>query len=189
MTACQKAPETMAEDSKRKTRSADSADTPSHVLIDYRGMIGRPKGKKPVPHRMSPVLAFWPEPGKMNLELQPGFNRIDADLWRHYAANHPQIREKVRTGQIREITAEQPDDLVGLIERSYCKPSLEWLRERLVGKMATADEHEVDQNKYAIAEIDRRLAIASPVVVGPMPWGGAPGYIPGRSNQTPMGMG
>jgi hypothetical protein len=120
----------------------------THVILDYRGMVGRGtvdkgavRNDRAVAHRLSPLMAFWPENGQADLQLQPGVNVISADLWRFYTRTaksaagepgHPQVMELVKAKQIRELTA-LPDDsgaVLDLIARSIDPTGLQWIADQ-----------------------------------------------------------
>lgn len=191
--------------SKRSKRAA--AERPSHVLIDYKGICARPRelatrlapdmadrlGKRQVQHTMSPIYQAWPEAGRMSLAVHPGFNRVDRETWEFYAKNSKQIRDLVNRREIK-VLAERPDDLIDIIDRSYCHESLQWLREQLAsaedeGADAAEAEEIKAQRKYAIQAIDERLATTRQVRLGTTAWSAPPVYVPGAARPTAHGMG
>lgn len=161
------------------TSNDTPAQTPTRkrgpVIVDYRGMVGRAtvdKGalsnQRAVPHRLSPLMAFWPENGVEDLQLQPGLNLVDPKIWNFYtkeakgadgSLGHPQVMEKVKARYIREIT-ELPDDsgaIHSMIERSMDADGLRWIAEQ---------ESAGDAREDILDAVTDRLAKIRPVKLG-----------------------
>lgn len=154
------------------------ADEPKTLVVDYRGVIARPKGQSAVPHERSPMVIYWPENGALELILHPGVNLIDAKLWKHYTAEVdagldskgkpqrgiPQLNAKIKASQIRVITGPPTDEhlLNDLINRTINHDGLEWLLAQ--EKARTGDDEPRD---YIISAIESRAAKAIPVDITP----------------------
>lgn len=192
--------------SKRKTST--TADEPDMAMIDYKGIIARPHNlaritypaaqqrlsKRPVEHVRSPYIQAWPENGRMALCLQPGFNRMDGETWRFYRDNSPQVKAKIRSGEIVELSG-PPDSILDIVDRSYCHESLAWLRDQIANASIDSDDvldaqDKAERQRIAIDAIDMRVATTSPLTIRMTPWSAPPVYTGAqRSNATSHGMG
>lgn len=153
-----------------------TADAPAFVLLDYNGNIGsHPKGGRKIPHRMSPLNAAKPEQGVPSLHLQPGFNRIDAKTWAHYP-NYPGIDSRIKSREIRtlkDVAGIDEQTLTGMIDRSYCHPSLRWLRAELA-EASVIDGQDRDALLQAIDDQLRK----HPVVISSSPYVRPAAFVP-----------
>jgi hypothetical protein len=145
-----------------------------YVAIHYRGSVGRGEHvqdatlprQSATPHRLSPLLAFWPENGKPMLTIQPGVSMVDAELWAYYSKScnegqgHPQLVDKIERHQLREITAVPADTwhAIEMIKGSIDPAGLAWLAEQ---EQAGAGRQDV------LDAIDAALAKARPVGLKP----------------------
>lgn len=165
---------TMPSDTTTATPAEPAKGRSKTVVLDYRGSVGRAtvergaiRNGRAVPHRLSPLMAFWPENGQADLQLQPGINVISADLWRFYTKTaksgsgepgHPQIMELVKAKQIRELTG-LPDDagaVLEMIERSMDHDGLRWI----------AEQEKAHDNRAEILDaVADRLTKARPVKI------------------------
>lgn len=167
--------DTMNEPTREQERPR--SNKPQHVIIDYRGVVGRAttdkgalRNERAVPHRLSPIMIFWPENGKQDLQLQPGVNVVSAALWKFYteeakgeggATGHPQLMEMVKAKQIRVMT-KLPDDsgmVLDMIARSMDHDGLRWI----------AEQEKAGQNSQEILDaVEERLTKARPVKLKPI---------------------
>lgn len=174
---------------RQKTNDMSNDDTPGKatrfkaktVILDYRGTVGRGtidknavRNDRPIPHRLSPLMAFWPVNGVADLQLQPGCNVVEAETWAFYTEGaksdsgdpgHPQIVQMVKSKSIRvlERLPDDPGAVHDLIDRSMSAEGLKWI----------ADQVERDDSWEGFREelgdaVKARLAKIRPVVLKPM---------------------
>lgn len=184
--------------SKSKTSKSDG-QIPKYYLIDYDGVIARPPGQDAVKHTSTPLDYPWPEAGRLNLVLHPGFNRIEGEHWHFYGVldangepgeGKPQIAPMLRSGEVKVLDGlpRRDEELRALIERSCHKPSLRWMRdylERNAGKYFDGARHE-DRASKLIEAIDKRLASSNYLDYEPQPYNVR---VPGVSKAPTMGAG
>ncbi len=164
--------------SESRSRKQGEAARPRKqtVILDYRGTVGRSTVEKgglrneaAVPHRLSPLMAFWPENGQADLQLQPGVNVVSAELWKFYsetakgssgASGHPQIMEMVKALQIRELSGISDDTsaVLELVKRSIDHDGLRWIE---------TQENAGEQRQEVLDAIADRLAKARPIKIKP----------------------
>jgi hypothetical protein len=167
---------TMATASSESTREQPRTPKQKFVVIDYRGVVGRAtvdKGaisnSRATPHRLSPLMAFWPENGKPDLQLQPGVNLVPTEIWKLYTEEakgaddkpgHPQVMEMVKAKYIRIMT-KLPDDsgaVLDMITRSLDHDGLRWI----------AEQEKAGENSQEVLDaVTEQLAKAKPIKLKP----------------------
>lgn len=172
--------DTASKESTRAGRAGNGEGTRArkqHVILDYRGTVGRGtidkgaiRNNAAQPHRLSPLMAIWPENGQADLQLQPGVNVVPSELWDFYTKKaqsasgdpgHPQVMELVKAKQIRELT-ELPDDpggVLDMIARTIDHDGLKWI----------ASQEKAGENRQEILDaVADRLAKARPIKLKPI---------------------
>lgn len=147
------------------------------VIVDYNGSVGRAtvergalRNEAAVPHKLSPLLVFWPANGQQDLVLQPGINVVPAELWQFYTetaksdsgkAGHPQLMALVAAKKIRVLEGlpDDPGSVLSMIKRSMSPEGLKWIGDQ---------ERAGEQRDEVLDALSERLAKLRPVDYKPL---------------------
>jgi hypothetical protein len=149
--------DTTTDKRKRTARDTDEKPVITQLMIDYRGTVGRVPGQRAVTHCRSPLIAFLPRDGVMEMAVQPGLSFVPSDVWAAYSTEHPQVLALIKAKRLRKIDRLPTDEdgLLNLIGRTIDPKALEALR---------AHEESSDEPREVIlSAVDRRLATTSSI--------------------------